>query len=187
MRLPIHAFPVAPHIEMTDTASLATDREGYITASVEHAGKTYRFTFYQGFVRRLALRPRGGEEIEVYLQQGTYHVPQPQQGKKGPDPVSTIAIAGGPDDLDIELRVDDSPQDDQYRGPIESIQLTTQPGGTPGDQDPSVRPIRGADQIRSLVVRKRSGTAYERAYDGGDSSGDTVTVDNDTITCPPFC
>lgn len=172
---------------MSDVTSPATDREGYITATAQHAGHTYRFTFYQGFVRRLALRPKGGGEVEVYLQKEKYYVPQPPQGEKGPDPVSTIAVSGGPDDLDIELRVDDNPQDDRYRGPIQSIEVQMQPRGTPGgDQDPSVRPIRGADQIRSIVVRKRSGPAYERAYDGG-TSGDTLVVDNDSDTCPPNC
>lgn len=170
--------------------SPANDREGYVTVDAQHAGHTYQFTFYQGFVRLLKFRPKGGGEIKVYEQEGTYHVPQPPEGRKGPDAVSTVTITGGPDSLDIELRVDDSPQDARYRGPIEGFEVRTQPRGTPGGgQDASVTAIRGADQIRSIVVRKRTAAAHERAYDGGETttSEDTFTVENMTKTCPPDC
>jgi len=172
--------------------SPADNREGYITVDAQHAGHTYTFTFYQGFVRLLTFQPKSGGTIKVYEQQGTYYVPQPPQGRKGPDPVSTVSISGGPDNLDIELRVDDRPQDPRYRGPIESFQLRTQPRGTPGPMpDPAVRAIQGADQIRSIVVRKRPQGGPGRAYDGGaattSSDGDTFEFENMTKTCPPDC
>lgn len=182
---------------MSNTNPPGGNREGYLTVSSEYGGFTYTFNFYQGFVRRLAFRPRGSaQEIEVYVQQGTYYVPQPPHGRRGPDAVSTVSISGGPDALDIELEVDDRPQNDRYRGPIEGFVLRTQRDGTPGDHDRSVRALRGGNQVRSLSVQKRPEHApvvpvipvFERAYDGGTSSDEeTFAVDNNVRTCPPDC
>lgn len=182
---------------MTDTRAVqkspvSENRDGYVTVSVTLAGHSYDFNFYKGFVRRLTLQRAESEVIEVYEQDGVYHVPQPPHQKKGPDPISTVRILGGPNALDIELRVEDTPQDERYRGPIESIRLWTGRGeGGAGEQGPSVRATRGGNQIAKLEVRTRPGRGVPNSPTSRDDSeqggGDVIEIENSASTCPPTC
>jgi hypothetical protein len=165
---------------------------GYITVAYPYQGTVYNFTFYEGFVGRILLRPQGGAQEEVYKQQGVYHVPQPSSGEvRGPDERSTVKIAGGPSNLDIELEVGNGPMVD-FKGPINKIRVRArrERGAASGQgQGPSVRVLHGEEQVDSLSVEMKPGRGVSR---GGveafqTSGGDEVTVENEAVTCPPAC
>lgn len=168
-------------------------REGYLTVAYPYQGTVYSFTFYEGFVGRIVLRPQGGPPEVVYQQQGVYHIPQASSGEvRGPDQVSTVTIAGGPSALDIELEVDNGPQDDRFQGPIKQFRVRArrERGAANGQgRGPSVRVFRGEDQVESLSVEMKSGRGVTRggveAYQTSD--GDEVVVENEAVTCPPAC
>lgn len=172
--------------------------EGYVTVVYPYQGTVYNFSFYEGFVSRILLRPDGGEPVEVFKQKKTYYVPQPQSGElRYPDEYSTVTVVGGPSELDIELGVDDGPQV-KGRGPIKKIKLRTKKnkganGQTPGQakgKGPSVSILKGADQVESLSVEMKDGRGASR---GGveafqtSGGGDEVVVENFAETCPPDC
>lgn len=170
---------------------MSNGKAGYKTVTAEHDGHTYTFTFYEGFVSELNLRPKGGTEtLQVYKQQDCFHVP----GGGAPDAQTTLTIQGGPDDLDIELDVDDAPNDNpKYTGPVAGFNVRTRKGGTPYQPtEQRVKPTRGANQVASITVRMNDGggaagaAGSARMFDGG-GSGDDVTVKNTAQTCPPFC
>jgi hypothetical protein len=180
---------------MSDAASSET-REGYLTVAYPYQGTVYTFTFYEGFVGRILLRPQGGEQVVVYKQQGVYHVPQPASGElRYADVHSTVKIKGGPAALDIELGVDDGPQE-QGRGPIKKIKLRGRKDkNAPKGQDrgsaggPAVRILRGEDQIASLDMElKTSPSVVRGGVEAFQASGDDeVVVENNAETCPPDC
>lgn len=169
-----------------------TLREGYLTVAYPYQGTVYNFTFYEGFVGRITLRPQGGPPVEVFKQQGVYHVPQPTSGElRGPDERSTVTIAGGPSNLNVELEVDDGPMVD-FKGPIKKIKVRTRKERGPANgqgRGPSVRILQGEDQVESVSVEMKPGRGVSR---GGveafqDGGGDEVVVENDSKTCPPHC
>lgn len=174
--------------------------EGYVTVAYPYKGTVYNFSFYEGFVSRILLRPEGGEPVEVFKQKGTYYVPQPQSGElRYPDEYSTVMVVGGPSELDIELGVDDGPQV-KGRGPIKKIKLRTKkkdkdasdqaPGQAKG-KGPSVSILKGADQVESLSVEMKDGRGASRggveAFQTSGGGGDEVVVENNAETCPPDC
>lgn len=180
---------------MSDATS-PESRHGYITVPFPYQGTVYNFTFYEGFVGRIVLRPQGGPPVEVYKQEGVYHVPQPKSGEvRYADVNSTIKVTGGPSNLDVELAVDDGPQH-QGRGPINRIKLRArkEKGGPKGrdaasPEGPSVKILRGEDQVEGLSMELKAGRGASR---GGvqafqTSSGDDVDFENGAKTCPPHC
>lgn len=175
-----------------------TNDQGYLTVAYPYQGTVYNFTFYEGFVGRLLLRPQGGDEVVVYQQQGTYYVPQPPSGElRYPDVQSTVKIKGGPSELDIELGVDDGPQV-KGRGPIKKIKLRARKAGGAADaqpkrqggaKGPSVDILKGAAQVASLGFELKDGPTRGgvEALQTTPPGDDEVVVENDADTCPPNC
>lgn len=169
---------------------MSNGKPGYRTVTAEYDGHTYTFTFYEGFVSELNLRPRGSREtIQVYKQQGVFKVP----GGGAPEARTTLTIQGGPDDLDIELDVNDAPNGSpSYTGPIDGFNVRTRKNGPPFEpSERRVTPSRGANQVASIYVRMKGAAAAGaagrgRMFDGG-GSGDDVDVSNSAETCPPNC
>jgi hypothetical protein len=155
--------------------------EGYAQRTIQVDGVAMTFTFYMGFASRVSYTPKGGAEIVVYEQEGVFHVP----GGGGPLAQSTMWITGGPDELDVELEVNDGPRNPpEYRGPIESFQVTTRRGGG-GGSNPRVRPVKGGNSVSSVQVQLRGESDSVRPHMPAD--GGTTDVKNDSATCPPHC
>jgi hypothetical protein len=155
--------------------------EGYAQSTIEVNGVPMTFTYYLGFASRVSYTPQGGTEIPVYQQKDTFHVP----GGGGPAATCKLWITGGPDELDVELEIDDSPRPGpKFEGPIESFDVTTKRGGGAAS-NPRVRPIKGGHQVAAVRVQLRADGASVRPH--MPESGGTTTVTNTPITCPPFC
>ena len=180
---------------MSDATSPAS-RHGYITVPFPYQGTVYNFTFYEGFVGRIVLRPQGGPPVEVYKQEGVYHVPQPKSGEmRGPDERSTITVKGGPSELDIALEIDNGPVVD-FKGPIKKVKLRArkEKGRDPAaahKHGPWVRVLHGEDQVEAIALEMKEGRGVSRggvqAFQTGGGGGDDIDIENDSKTCPPHC
>jgi hypothetical protein len=169
---------------MSDIAPLSQRNvpEGYTSRTIQVEGQDMTFTFYMGFASAVTYTPRGGATIPVYTQDGTFHVP----GGVGPSADCKMWIVGGPDDLDVELEIDDSPRPaPSYRGPIESFQVVTNRHGGGGGTSPRVKAKRGGDKVHSINVQVRGegGGVFPHMPE----SGGTTDVTNHAATCPPVC
>jgi hypothetical protein len=155
--------------------------EGYGQTTINVSGSPMTFTYYLGFASRVSYTPQGGSEILVYQQSETFQVP----GGGAPAAQCKLWIAGGPDALDVELEIDDTPRPaPQYQGPIESIEVTTRKSGG-GGSNPRVRPIKGGNQVSQIHVQMKSDAAAVRPH--MPTGGGTTTVTNEAKTCPPDC
>jgi hypothetical protein len=155
--------------------------EGYAQRTVQVNGVDMTFIFYKGFASRVSYTPAGGTEILVYQQEGTFHVP----GGGGPSAASKMWIAGGPDALDVELDVDDSPRPGpNYNGPIESFDVTTKKGGGSAST-PRVKPVKGQHHVTNIHVQLKADRGSVRPHMPAD--GGTTTVVNTAQCCPPTC
>lgn len=155
--------------------------EGYAQRTITVGGVPMTFTFYLGFASRVTHTPSGGEEILVYQQEGVFQVP----GGGGPAESCKMWITGGPDDLDVELEIDDSPRvAPDFRGPIEGFNVVTRRNGGGGGQG-RVRAQKGGNKVASIRIKVRGeggGVFPHMPGDGGDTG-----VNNDAVTCPPTC
>jgi len=166
--------------EMTPQSQSAVP-EGYIRKTIPVDGVDMSFTFYEGFASSVSYTPRGGRPIPVYQQEGVFHVP----GGGAPASQCTMWITGGPDNLNVELEINDGPRTPpDYKGPIESFEVVTRPNGG-GASNPRVRPIKGGNQVAAIHVQMKgeSGGVRPHMPEGGGST----TVTNDSKTCPPIC
>jgi hypothetical protein len=155
--------------------------DGYAQRTIQVQGVPMTFTFYKGFASRVSYTPQGGAEIPVYQQEGVFKVP----GGGGPAASSKMWISGGPDALDVELEIDDSPRPaPNYDGPIESFDVTTRRGGG-GASNPRVRPIKGQHHVTAVQVQLKRADASVRPHMPAD--GGTTTVVNTAQCCPPTC
>jgi hypothetical protein len=168
---------------MSDIAPLSQRNvpEGYATRTIQVSGVDMTFTFYMGFASAVTYTPKGGETIQVYTQEGTFHVP----GGVGPSDNCKMWIVGGPDDLDVELEIDDSPRPaPDFKGPIERFDVVTKRNGG-GGTSRRVKPKKGGDKVASISVQVRgeAGGVYPHMPDDGGTTG----VSNLAVTCPPHC
>jgi hypothetical protein len=155
--------------------------DGYTQRTIQVNGVSMTFTFYMGFASRVSYTPQGAAEILVYQQAGTFHVP----GGVGPAAESKMWITGGPDDLDVELEIDDTPRPaPNYNGPIESFDVTTKRGGGSAT-NPRVKPVKGQHHVTNIQVQLKGDTASVRTHMPTD--GGTTTVVNTAQCCPPTC
>jgi hypothetical protein len=157
--------------------------EGYAQRTIQVEGRDLTFTFYMGFVSRLTHTPRGGKEVLVYQQEGVFKVP----GGVAPEPRTKLWITGGPDELDVELEVNDGPiGPPDFQGPIQGFQVVTRrAGGEGASSNPRVRPGKGAAQVASIRVEERGRGGVFPHMPPGD--GGTTDVTNTAQTCPPHC
>lgn len=168
---------------MSDTAPLAQTAvpEGYAQRTITVDGQPMTFTFYMGFASRVTHTPSGGEEILVYQQEGVFRVP----GGGAPQANSKMWITGGPDELDVELEIDDSPiGPPDYLGPIEGFNVVTKRNGGGGGQG-RVRAAKGGNQVAGIRVRVRGESGGVFPHMPGDGGG--TDVSNTPLTCPPHC
>lgn len=64
----------------------------------------YQLDFYPGFLSLCTVRSSGGGEVEVYRQQGTYHLPP---GQTRPRSRHRLRFQGGAKGQDVTLEVTD--------------------------------------------------------------------------------
>jgi hypothetical protein len=155
--------------------------EGYAQRTIQVDGVDMTFIFYLGFASSVTYTPQGGTAIPVYQQSGTFHVP----GGGGPAASCKMWIIGGPDALDVELEIDDSPRPaPNYQGPIESFDVTTRRRGG-GASNPRVKPVHGGHHVTNIHVQLKGDAGSVRTHMPTD--GGTTTTTNAATCCPPVC
>ncbi len=173
---------------MTDAAAVPAParaiEDPYQTSTVQHNGYDYTFRFYKGFAKRVVFNAPDGAQIEVYKQSGTFNC----QDTGGPLPQSTLSISGGPQNLDIEVEIEDGPiGPPDYLGPIERLGIGFKKAGTPVARSPRVKPVRGAGQISRISVRERGNVGKGGVHALQSDDDGSVDVENKAVTCPPTC
>lgn len=108
----------------------------------------YELTFNQAFSSHSSVKGPDGQTIELYQQEGVYHLPA---GQSGPPKNYQIVFRGGPWNRNVSLNVQD-PKNEIARIVVEFYAEGHKPGGNTND-----------DSVEML------------------------TVDNDSLTCPPHC
>ena len=167
--------------EMTPQSQQAVP-DGYAQRTIQVNGIDMTFTFYMGFASRVSYTPKGGSEILVYQQEGTFRVP----GGGGPAAQSTMWITGGPDSLDVVLEINDGPRNPpEYKGTIEDFHVTTKKAGGGGQGNDKVRVLKGDKQVTKIDVQPRGSSGSVRPHMPED--GGTTGVTNHAATCPPVC
>jgi hypothetical protein len=171
--------------DLTMASRASSQREGYTTCTIDVEGVPMSFTFYMGFASRITYTPKNGQPILVYQQEGTYYVPD----RQAPDAISTLAIQGGPDGLDVVIEIDDQPlAPPNYRGPIGKIEVKTKKKvPTPRGNGKHYKVLKGADQVEAvnIVPQDQVESGGVHAYQAAD--GGTTTATNTAQTCPPNC
>jgi hypothetical protein len=168
-------------------AAIADDEAvNYKEVTVKVQGVDMTFRFYLGFASRITHTPKGGDEVLVYQQDGVFHIPPNEQGKRELKSHSKLTIQGGPDQVDVELEIDDSPIQN-YRGPIGQIVVKTRKNAKDPKHDKRVKVLKGAQQVQSVDVTLGVNVGKGGVFAYQDAGGGTTTVDNTANCCPPAC
>lgn len=161
--------------------------EEYHTVSHAHNGEQYQFRFYKGFVRRLLFVPPGSTTPVVLYTQTERFDTRPSGGPRASCALH-ISKSSGADPFEVELAVDASPLDSNYKGRISRFEVDLQPSGTAHRGTQRVKANRGGERVRDIrVTEKNGGGAGGGVHAMQTSGGGTIIVEDDAETCPPDC